>query len=216
MPDAIAAGYARTPLSRPLPSRRGILAAGLILPLAPGLALAAPRSLTFAVFRNGTKIGEHHVGFSGEGPTLVATTDATMTVKIGPVPVFKYHHRALEKRNDGLFASLETSTVTNGKDEHVTAERTGGGVRVDCTYGRTTLSGDSNPMTHWNPQIFGGPPLFNPQTGKILKVKTAKLTPGHVTIRGEAEIDDYYDEAGAWQSLTGKLDDGSKVEYRRI
>jgi len=37
-----------------------------------------------------------------------------------------------------------------------------------------------------------------------------------VAIRGEAEIDDFYDEAGAWQSLTGKLDDGSKVEYRRV
>jgi len=26
----------------------------------------------------------------------------------------------------------------------------------------------------------------------------------------------YYDESGAWQSLVGKLDDGSKVEYRRV
>jgi hypothetical protein len=207
---------ARTLPSRPPLSRRGILAVGLILPLMPRLARAAPRSLTFAVFRNGTKIGEHHVSFAGEGSDLVATTDATMTVKIGPVPVFKYHHRALEKRNDGLFASLETTTVTNGKDEHVTAERTGGGVRIDCTYGKTTLAPDCNPMTHWNPQIFGGPPLFNPQTGKIMKVRTAKVTPNHVTIRGEAEIDDFYDETGAWQSLTGKLDDGSRVEYHRV
>ena len=197
-------------------SRRLILAAGLMLPMAPGLVLAASRSLTFAVFRNGTKIGEHHVNFSGEGGALTASTDATMTVKIGPVPVFKYHHRALEKRNDGVFASLETSTVTNGKDERVTAERSGGAVRVDCTYGKAVLPADCNPMTHWNPQIFGGAPLFNPQTGKILKVKTARVTPNHVTIRGEAEIDDFYDEAGAWQSLTGKLDDGSKVEYRRV
>jgi hypothetical protein len=196
--------------------RRAILAGGLMLPLLPRLVLAAPRTLTFAVYRNGSKIGEHHVAFSGEGSTLVATTDAVMTVKIGPVPVFKYHHHALERRNDGMFAALETSTVTNGKDEHVAAERTGGGVRVDCTYGKTTLPADANPMTHWNPQIFGGAPLFNPQTGKILKVKTARVAPSHVTIRGEAEIDDFYDDAGAWQSLTGKLDDGSKVEYRRV
>jgi len=211
MPDVLGKGSART-----LPSRRGLLAAGLILPLAPGLVRAAPRNLTFAVFRNGTKIGEHHVSFSGEGSALVATTDATMTVKLGPVPVFKYHHRALEHRNDGVFASLETSTVTNGKGEHVTAERTGGGVRVDCTYGKTTLAADANPMNHWDRDIFDGGPLFNPQTGKIMKVKTARVTPGHVTIRGEAEMDDFYDDGGAWQSLTGKLDDGSRVEYRRV
>lgn len=197
-------------------SRRAILAGGLVLPLVPGLVRAAPRNLTFAVYRNGAKIGEHYINFTGDGPTLTATTDAVMTVKIGPVPVYKYHHHAVEHRTDGAFASLETSTNSNGKAEHVEAERTGAGVRIDCSYGKATLAADANPMTHWNPQVFGGPPLFNPQTGKILKVRTAKLTPGHVTIRGEAEIDDFYDEAGAWQSLTGKLDDGSHMEYRRV
>jgi hypothetical protein len=196
-------------------SRRAVLASGLILPLAPRLALAAPRNLTFAVFRNGTKIGEHHVNFAGDEADLIATTDATMLVKIGPVPVFRYHHHALEKHAGGVFASMETTTTTNGKEEHVACERTAGGVRMDCTYGKTTLSADTNPMNHWNEQIFTGAPLFNPQTGKILKVHIAKVAPNHVTIRGETEIDDFYDETGAWQSLTGKLDDGSKVEYRR-
>ena len=196
--------------------RRAFLAGGLILPLLPGLATAAPKSLTFAVFRNGSKIGEHHVAFAGEGAALTATTDAVMTVKIGPVPVFKYHHHAVEHRTDGVFASMETTSTTNGKAERVACERIGGGIRMDCTYGKTTLSADTNPMNHWNAQIFSGGPLFNPQTGKILKVKIAKVAPNHVTIRGETEIDDFYDDSGAWQSLTGKLDDGSKVEYRKV
>ncbi|MGZ3404020.1 MAG: DUF6134 family protein [Phenylobacterium sp.] len=200
----------------PALSRRAVLAAGLILPLAPRLAMAAPKSLTFAVFRNGTKIGEHRVAFAGDEANLTATTDAVMTVKLGPVPVFKYHHHAVEKHSGGAFASMETVTTTNGKDERVACERTAGGLHMDCTYGKTVLSADTNPMNHWNEQIFTGAPLFNPQTGKILKVRVAKVTPGHVTIRGETEIDDFYDEAGAWQSLTGKLDDGSKVEYRRV
>jgi hypothetical protein len=198
------------------PHRRAVLAGGLLLPFLPSLAAAAPRNLVFAVFRNGTKIGEHHVAFSGDAAALTATTEATMTVKIGPVPVFRYLHKALEKRTDGVFTSLETSTTTNGKAEHVTAERAGGAIRVDCPSGKSTFSADTNPMNHWNQQIFGAGPLFNPQTGKLLKVRTARVAPGHWTIRGEAEIDDYYDEAGAWQSLVGKLDDGSKVEYRRI
>jgi hypothetical protein len=197
-------------------SRRAVLAGGLILPLTPRLALAAPRALSFAVYRNGSKIGEHHVAFAGDEANLTATTDAVMTVKIGPVPVFKYHHHALEKHAGGVFASLETATTTNGKDEKVTAERSGGAIHVDCNYGKATFSGDTNPMNHWNEAIFSGAPLFNPQTGKILKVKVAKVSPDHVTIRGETEIDDFYDATGTWTSLTGKLDDGSKVEYRRV
>jgi hypothetical protein len=197
-------------------ARRAVLASGLILPLLPRLAWASPKNLSFAVFRNGSRIGEHHVSFSGEGPALIATTDAMMTVRIGPVPVFRYHHHALERRADGAFATLETTTTTNGKQERVDAERTGGAIHINCNYGKTTLGADSNPLNHWDRDIFSGGPLFNPQTGKIMKVRTAKVTPAHVTIRGEAEIDDFYDEGGAWQSLTGKLDDGSKVEYRRV
>lgn len=199
------------------PTRRAILTSGVMLPLAtlaPSLALAAPKSLSFGVFRNGTKIGEHHVAFAGEEADLTATTDAVMLVKIGPVPVFRYHHHAFEKHAGGVFASLETSTTTNGKEEHVAAERAGGAIHVDCTYGKAVLAADVNPMNHWNQAIFAAP-MFNPQTGKMMKIKTAKVGPGHWTIRGEAEIDDYYDESGVWQALSGKLDDGSKVEYRR-
>jgi hypothetical protein len=203
------------PVVSPALPRRSILVAGLILPLVPGLALAAPTTLTFAVYRNGAKIGEHHVAFSGDGAELTATTEAVMTVRIGPVPVFRYRHRAVEHRNDGAFASLESDTTTNGKAEHVIAERAGGGVRIDGPSGRTTLGPDTNPMNHWNWQAFTGP-LFNPQTGKLMKVRTAKAGPGHWTVRGEADIDDYYDDSGAWRSLSGKLDDGSRVEYRRV
>src|SRR4051812_47478356 len=99
--------------------RRAVLAGGLILPLLPSLARGASRTLTFAVFRNGSRIGEHHVAFSGEGANVVATTDAVMTVKIGPVPVFRYHHHAVEHRTDGVFTAMETTTTTNGKDERV-------------------------------------------------------------------------------------------------
>ena len=197
------------------PTRRAVLAGGAILPLLPHLALAVPKPLTFAVFRNDARIGEHHVTFAGDSSTLTATTEAVMIVRIGPVPVFHYHHHAVETRRDGQFASLETSTVTNGKAERVMAERTSGGVRVDGAYGRATLSADTNPLNHWDQQIFTGP-VFNPQTGRVMKVRFARPAPDHWSIRGEAEIDDYYDESGAWQALTGKLDDGSKVEYRRL
>ena len=195
--------------------RRAVLAGGLILPLAPRLAWAAPRDLTFAVFRNGSHIGEHHVAFAGGEAALTATTDAAMTVKFGPVPIFRYRHHAVETRKDGVFASMQTATTTNGKVEHVVAERMGPTVHVRRPSGDATFSGDTNPLNHWDQQIFAGP-VFNPETGKVMKVQMTKVGDGHWRIRGEADIDDYYDRGGAWRALTGKLDDGSKVEYRRV
>ena len=52
--------------------RRALMAGGLVLPLLPSLAAAAPKALTFAVYRNGTKIGEHHVAFAGDAAALTA------------------------------------------------------------------------------------------------------------------------------------------------
>jgi hypothetical protein len=72
-----------------------------------------------------------------------------------------------------------------------------------------------SPMNHWNQKAFPGP-FFNPETGKPMRVQVARAGAGHWTIRGEAEMDDYYDEAGQWLAIRAKGTDGSAIEYRRI
>jgi hypothetical protein len=196
-------------------SRRAALGAGLILPLLPRLALAAPRPLAFGVFRNNAKIGEHHVVFASEGEAVTATTEAEMVVKLGPVPIFKYRHHALETVRSGAFASLETRTTSNGKLEHVTAEKTAGGVDVDGPSGKLTLAANMSPLNHWNLKSFPGP-FFNPETGKPMKLQVSRAGPNHWALRGEVEMDDVYDEAGQWIAAKAKGSDGSTVEYRRL
>jgi len=195
--------------------RRALLTAGLALPLLPRLALAGPRGLAFAVFRNDAKIGEHHITFAGDGEAITATTEAEMTVKIGPVPVFKYRHHAVEAMRAGAFSTLETRTTSNGKQEHVVAERTAGGVDVDCPAGKLVLASNVSPLNHWNQKSFPGP-FFNPETGKPMKLQVSRAGAGHWVLRGEAEMDDFYDEAGQWMAAKAKGTDGSAIEYRRI
>lgn len=193
-------------------SRRLLIAGGLVLAATP--ALAVPRRLAFAVFRNGDRIGDHELNFETTGADLVVRTLATMRVKLGPVPVFRYRHEAVERRSGAAFESLQTNTNSNGKRERVDARRQGGQVEIVTAKGEVAAPGAANPLTHWNAKAFQGP-LFNPQTGKLLKVSVARN--GRVwSIRGEAEIDDTYDAAGDWSGLTGKLEDGSSIEYRRV
>jgi hypothetical protein len=197
-------------------SRRALLGAGLVLPLAPRLAMAQPRGLAFAVFRNDAKIGEHHVAFAGEADALTATTEAEMVVRLGPVPIFKYRHHAIETVRGGAFASLETHTTSNGKLEHVTAEKTaGGGVDVDGPAGRLMLAANVSPLNHWNLRSFPGP-FFNPETGKQMKLTVSRAGPNRWALRGEVEMDDVYDEAGQWLAAKARGSDGSAVEYRRL
>jgi hypothetical protein len=151
-----------------------------------------------------------------------------MSVKLGPVPVFRYRHRALERWAAGRFSSLETTTDSNGKLERVSARRTDKGLSLETAKGLVPMPANALPFTHWNSQVYGTP-LFNPQEGKLLRVTAvrkgdspAKLANGKITnatlwsIRGETEIDDWYDPSGVWTALRGKLKDGSMLEYRRV
>jgi hypothetical protein len=199
----------------PSPTRRWVLAGALVAPWLPRHALAAPRALAFTVLRNGDKIGEHHVDFTGDGEALSATTDAEMTVRLGPVPVFRYRHHAVETDRGDAFATLEARSVSNGRREHVVAERTAAGVTVDGPGGRQMLARDAGPLNHWNPRNFGGP-LFNPETGRLMKVSVVRVGARRWRLSGEVDMEDIYDEAGAWSGASARGSDGSLIEYRRL
>ena len=198
-------------------TRRVALGAGLALVGSAQASVPADRRLTFTVLRNGTKVGVHRMVFSGDTTSPLVVTDVEMAVKLGPVPIFRYRHHAVERWNVGRFDSLETNSNTNGKLERVSAKRNDQGLSVVTASGPVKMPVNALPFTHWNAKVFGSP-LFNPQEGKLLKVSAARKGDGNSTlwsIRGETEIDDWYDSAGVWSALKGKLKDGSVMEYRR-
>jgi len=199
---------------RPL-SRRDALA-GVILVLAtPRALLAAPSQLAFAALRNGQKIGEQRMSFHPEGEGLTAHTVVEMAVKLGPLTLYRYRHQATERWAGDRFESLETQTNANGKLLKVSARRTADGVKImPAAGGVTDAPASALPFTHWNRKIATAP-LFNPQDGKLLH-ETVVATPTKLSFRGDADIQDFYDEAGTWTGLIGKLADGSRLEYRPI
>lgn len=194
-------------------SRRGFLLG--LAAAAPAPALAAPAVLAFAAYRNGTKIGEHRVTLRADGGDRAAVIEADLVVKLGPVPVFRYRHEASERWTAGRFAHLRAFTNGNGQKQRVAAEALPDAVAIETPSGRRTAPGGASPLSHWNTTAFAGP-LFNPTDGKLLRVQARRAGPGHWTIRGETQIDDFYDEAGAWRALKARLWDGSTLEYRRL
>jgi hypothetical protein len=211
-------------------SRRGLLAGGLGALAAPAAFAAAPSNgrLAFEVYRGKDKVGEHVMRFANAGGGLSVTTEVEMRVKLGPVPIFRYAHTATERWRGDSFSSLTTRTETNGKVEQVRAEAASSGVVIEGPGGRLTAPASSAPLTHWNTATFDRP-LFNPQLGKLMRIRVARagrdsvqlangqsLSATRWTLRGEAEIDNWYDSAGVWAGLRGKLEDGSTMIYRRL
>jgi hypothetical protein len=211
-------------------SRRVVLAGGLfaLAPARLAFAAAEPSRLAFIALRNGHKIGEQHMTFD-RNDGLTVRTEVEMAVKLGPIQLYSYRHEATELWRDGRFQSLDTQTADNGKALRVSARREGGAVMITLATGATLrTSQDALPFTHWNREIAKAP-LFNPQDGKLLREtvtlpapKSILLVDGSsrnaqgVAFRGDASIEDWYDEDGVWTGLTGRLKDGSMLEYRRL
>lgn len=211
-------------------SRRHTLALAAGMVCTPAQALpAAERSVAFQVWRNGARIGDHAVTFSATGDRLVAAITARMRVKLGPVPLFSYAHEATETWEGGRFASLVSRSVSNGKVETVDARREGAELVIARAAGAPlSASAAYRPLTHWNREVLEGP-LFNPQTGALIRCNVKPLGPGTVryadgravsasgfAITGDAVITDWYDDAGSWAALKARAPDGSTIEYRRV
>ena len=206
--------------------RRTVVAMGVALFGAPR-AVAADK-LAFAAFRNGVRVGEHEMSFSGAADDVAVRTEVSLVVKLGPVPVYRYTHRALERWRGGRFSSLETTTNGNGKLQRVEARRGADAVVIETAGGLVKAPANASPLTHWKAATLSSP-LFNPQEGKLLRltarragVEQIRLASGELisatrwSLRGESQIDNWYDQGGAWAALRGRLTDGSTMEYRRL
>lgn len=216
-------------MTLPDPTRRLLLAAGALAAV-PAPVLAAPppsRRLAFTVLRNGERIGEHRMTFSGDVASPTVSTEVDMTVKLGGVTVYRYRHTAREVWADGRFESLESVTDATAGDRKVSARRTPSGVLIRTGRREVLAPAGTSPLTHWNPRVLTGR-LFNPQEGDLVRITAAPkgvrpviLADGRSieaqvwSLRGEAEIDNWYDRAGVWTGLKGRLKDGSVIEYRR-
>jgi hypothetical protein len=196
----------------------------------PGNPASVPPSdsLVFEVSRNGSPIGTHRLDFTRSGGETRVKIDAAFKVGFSFITLYRYRHQGEEIWRDGEFQSLDTTTSDNGTTFRVQAGRVEGGILIKATGLPDHLAPASAlPLTHWAEAAMTAP-LFNPQTGKMLRetaqpqgrgmVRLANGKPIEATryaLAGEAPIEDWYDSARVWAALDGKGKDGSTITYRR-
>jgi hypothetical protein len=185
--------------------------------------------LTFQVCRNGSPIGTHRLDFNTHGTTTRVRIDATFRIGIGFLTLYRYRHQGMEIWRDGAFQSLDTTTDDNGTSFRVQAARAAAGILIKATGLPDRLApANTLPLTHWAEAAMSAP-LFNPQTGAMLRETAQPRGQGTVTLangkpieatgyalKGEAPLEDWYDEAKIWAALDATGKDGSAITYRRV
>ncbi len=190
--------------------------------------MPTPTNLRFDVLRDGSCIGQHEIWFRQEGATLSANIALSLVVRLGPIPLYRYAHKARETWQDGAFLSFESETNDNGTRHQFQAVRTTESVVAKSAAGvRQVFASEAIPFTHWN-ELCMRRPLFNPQDGvpitagvesrgeeMIRLANGRKVAATRYAVLLKPVLEDWYDGDGRWTALRTKAFDGSLIEYRR-
>jgi len=210
--------------------RRWVLGGSAALAVgAARAALPVPSDgkLAFHIIRNGSTIGEHVLTFASNGNGLIVAVAVDIVVGFGPITLFHYKHRATERWEGEQVVSVDAETDDDGAKRRMSARRDGDGLVVEGSKApRYTAPVLSLPGTHWNRAMLKAP-FINTEDGRLMSpmvtpcgVQQVPVTGGTVaarlyTMRGDADLDTFYDVTPSWVGLrfTGK--DGSEIRYVR-
>src|ERR1700756_3553073 len=111
--------------------RRDFLIGGATLLATSGSGFAAlpvpvGNKLEFRVTRKDATIGTHELTFERSGDGLVVRVAVDLVVKFGPLPLYRYVHRATETWQGSTVVSIEAETNDDGTRFRVSGESSGG------------------------------------------------------------------------------------------
>lgn len=207
--------------------RRILLAGMAALPATGALAsLPIPPAgrLGFRVVRNGSGIGQHLLAFEADGPRLTVRISVDLAVGLGPITLYRYTHRAVERWVDGRVVAFEAETNDDGSRSSITMRLQGDALAVDSSRaGRYVAPPGALPATHWNRRMLDGP-FINTQTGEVMRPAVARSGAGPLpwapqrqgerfVLSGDVDLETWYDASPAWLGLRFRGSDGSAIHY---
>ncbi len=196
-------------------------AARAALPIPPGDRLA------FHIIRKGDTIGAHTLTFRLAGPAMTVSVAVDIVVGLGPIAFFRYKHRATVHWEGGQVVSIDAHTNDDGTQRQMAARRDASGLVVEGSKARRYIAPPrSLPGTHWDRAMLDAP-FINTEDGRLMHptvtlagMERVAVTGGsveaqHFRLRGDANLDTFYDLTPSWVGLrfTGK--DGSEIRYVR-
>jgi hypothetical protein len=191
------------------------------------LPIPSDNRLSFNVIRKGDKIGEHVVSFDRAPDGLKVSVAVDIVVGLGPIAFFRYKHRAVVQWRGGQVLSVDAETNDDGTARHMSARRDDSGLVVQGTKTEPYVApAKSLPGTHWNRAMLDAP-FINTEDGRLMSptvtlVGTEKVPVGdgwvnaqHFRLRGDANLDTFYDSTPSWVGIKFTAHDGSEVRYVR-
>ncbi len=185
--------------------------------------------LAFRLIRHGSPIGTHTLDFKQVDDGLEVRIAVEAVVRLGPIPLFRYRHTALEVWRANQVAEVRSRTDRNGTELAMQAMRVPAGLAAEGTgTPRYVAPADALATTYWNRQILRVP-LVGTQDGGLVHPRvtdrgtemrrTASGAPLPVRVwqlSGDLDLTLYYDADAQWAGMKFTVADGSEVTYERL
>jgi hypothetical protein len=209
-----------------------------LLGLAPFLAAAAvslaaqaeptAENLSFAVMRNGEKIGTTTLNVARDGAQTVAQVSTHIAVKFAFVTVYRFDQQETERWAGGRLIALAARTDDNGTVHNVAARRDGNALSVDVDGRVSLLDPATITASPWNPSIVRTRTALNPQDGKLTPVSAVDLGQQELIVDGRPTLTHHYSirtnfPQDVWYDSNQRLikvemhgSDGSTIRYQPL
>jgi hypothetical protein len=209
-----------------------LLVLGLLLPAAAGAAVPVPNgfpppgTITYDVWREGSKIGTHSVDFRRDGDKLTVRTKIRIEVKLLFVTVYRFEHDAEEDWVDGKLLRFAAKTDDNGTDRDVLLERAGEELRGHYNAEQAVLPGNLIPGSLWNPATVDQTQLIEPTKGRAkavtivdhgveqVQLATGPVQAHHFSITGDLRREVWYGPDGEVVQAAYSAKDGSLLTFK--
>jgi hypothetical protein len=206
---------------------RAALAAALIV-VAVSAAAAIPESapadgtMSFAILRDGSRIGTHRIDFRRNGADLKVETNIDIAVKVLRITAYRFRSTRVETWRGGALIAYQAATDEDGSASGVQGRATPAGLVLDGTKGSFTLPAAAMPNTPWNRAAVSGRLLFDPDDGTPMQVavadKGASPPPAggpparHYHLTGDTDTELWF-AANRLVGVRLKGRDGSLIDY---
>lgn len=191
------------------------------------LALYGER-LAFDVWRDGYKVGEHHVAFHRDGEELRVQTDFGIEIKVLFIKAYSFTYSSNAIWHDGQLKRLRAITDDDGERREVTvaADAKSGGLRLHNGEDWHDLPSDAYPTNHWHAGVLHQETVINTLTGQpndvqivpigkeMIETANGTLSATRYRYSGDLETEVWYDDWGRWVKMRFRAEDGSTIDYR--
>lgn len=218
-------------------SRRSLIAATAIVPMVEGRAQASPvislpiplnDRIAFRIMRKGDAIGSHIVTFARAGDAFTVSIAIDILVKLGPIPVYRYKHRATEQWQGDRFMAITSQTNNDGSPQFMKAERGPDGLVVEGSKTKRYIAPSQTfATTYWNEAMLQKQ-VINSEDGRLFRVDPTQipedlvplasgstLRARHFRLSGDLPLDLWYDGGGQWAHLVFTKD-GTPITYEKL